>query len=444
MFRKYEARIQKWINTSSKALLVYGARQVGKTYLIREMLQRNKINFFEINLVEETKICEVLAHTDNPKDIVNALSLYSPVPLKEKESVIFFDEIQQWPEIVTKIKFLVDEGSFRYVLSGSNLGVELKGIKSIPIGYVEQFQMYPMDFKEFTLALGAKETEWEYLKNSFDNLTEVDEIIHEKMMRLFRFYLISGGMPAVVNVFKEQHTLLSTYQEQQNIINQYKADFVKYEALDRKLRIISIYDSIPSQLNKQDRHYIFVYLNKELKFDRYENSFLWLKDAAVAIPVYIANDPKQPLEISKSTNKFKLFQSDVGLLTSYFSQDSRMEIINNQKEFSINCGSLFENFVAQELVAQEIRPYYYKKNDIGEVDFLIEKDNSVLPIEVKSGKDFKKHKSLTALMNKEEYHFNKAIVLSQNNIEQEGKIIYLPIYMTTFLQTEQKTGYFEL
>lgn len=444
MFRKYEERIQKWIDASSKALLIYGARQVGKTYLIRKVLEKNNINFFEINLIEETKICEALSKTDNAQDIENILSLYSKVPLKEKESVIFFDEIQQWPEIVTKIKFLVDRGTYRYILSGSNLGIELKGIKSVPIGYVEQFQMFPMDFKEFSLALGVKENEWDYLKDCFDKLIPIDEIIHQRMMKLFRFYLVCGGMPAVVETFREKHTLLSTYLEQQNIINQYKADFVKYEAIDRKLRIISIYDSIPSQLNKQDRRFVFVYLNKELKFDRYENSFLWLKDASVSIPVYIANEPRQPLEISRSTNKFKLFQSDVGLLTSFFPQDCRMDILENLESFSFNCGALFENFVAQELFAQEIIPFYYKKTDIGEIDFLIEQENKVIPIEVKSGKDYKKHASLNSLLNKKEYEFDKAFVLCPYNIEKAEHITYLPIYMTSLLKKEQNVGFFTI
>ncbi len=444
MFRKYEAKIQNWIENSSKALLIFGARQVGKTYIIREMLQRNNISYFEINFIEQTRLCEELTKLNTAQEIVEKLELYSNVTLNKKESVIFFDEIQKWPEIVTKIKFLVDQGSYRYILSGSNLGVELKGIKSIPIGYVDQFQMFPMDFKEFSLALGSKEQEWTYLKTCFDSNKTVDAIIHDKMMKLFNYYLISGGMPAVVDIFKRIHTLESTYQEQQNIINQYKADFIKYESEDRKLKIISVYDSIPSQLNKQDRRFIFTYLNKELKFDRYENSFLWLKNAAVSIPVYIANDPKQPLEISKSTNKFKLFQSDVGLLTSCFSLECRMDILENQQNSGVNLGAVFENFVAQELTAQGINPYYYKKSDIGEIDFLIEMDNNIVPIEVKSGKDFKTHKALSSLLSIPEYRFKDAFVLSPNNIEKVDKVTYLPIYMTRFLIKEKNAGYFEL
>lgn len=444
MYRKYESFIQDWLDTSSKALLIYGARQVGKTYLVREMLKKNNVSFFEINLIEQTQLCKVLKETDDAHELVEKLSLYSNVSLKEKESIIFFDEIQQWPEIITKIKFLVDQGSYRYVLSGSNLGVELKGIKSIPVGYVQQFQMYPMDFMEFSLALGSKQEDWDYLKKCLNSSEPVDEIIHERMKKLFRYYLICGGMPAVVEVFRNKHTLGSVQQEQQNIVNQYKADFIKYEAQDKKLKIISVYDSIPSQLSKQDRRFNFTYLNKELKFERYENSFLWLKDAAVALPVYIANEPKQPLEISKSTNKFKLFQSDVGLLTSCFSQDCRMSILEDTNNTDINLGSVFENFVAQDFTAQGLKPYYYKKTDIGEIDFLVELNNSVIPIEVKSGKDYKQHKSLNTLLSKKEYHFKQAFVLCTGNIEKAENITYLPIYMSSLLNKEKNEGYFEL
>lgn len=410
------------------------------------MLKRNKTSFFKINLLEQTKLCNILRQTDDAREIEEKLSLYSDTPLKEKESVIFFDEIQQWLEIITKVKFFVDKGTYRYVLSGSNPGIELKGIKSIPVGYIEQFQMYPMNFMEFSLALGIKTADWDYLNKCFTNGNRVDEVFHEKMLKVFRYYLISGGMPAVVEIFRTKHTLSSTCQEQQNIINQYKADFVKYETEDKKLKIISVYDSIPSQLNKQNLRFNFTYLNKELKFDRYENSFLWLKDASVALPVYIANDPKQPLEISKSTNKFKLFLSDVGLLSSYFPQDCRMDILENNESVDINCGSIYENMVAQEFTSYGLKPYYYKKTDVGEIDFLLEMNNSIVPIEVKSGKDYKKHKSLNTLLSKKEYRFEKAYVLCSGNIESENNITYLPIYMAGLIPSSAKAedeGYFE-
>ena len=430
MKRQYENKIQNWINSSKKALLIYGARQVGKTYLIREMLKRNSISYFEINFQEREDILKAIKDLNNAEDISMRLALYSDEPLIEKESVIFLDEVQLYPEIITKIKFLVDEGKYRYILSGSNLGVELKGIKSIPIGYIDMFKMYPMNYLEFVEAIGINQNTIDYLKECFDKLEPVDEIIHKRMLNASYYYLICGGMPSVVDTFVKTRNLREVRDEQQNIIRQYKADFIKYENVDKKLKIISIYDSIPAQLNQQNRRFIFTQLDKELKFDRYENSFLWLKDAAVAIPIYIAKKPKAPLILSKSKNQFKLFMSDVGLLTSSYPDYISKELLNMNPEYEINNGALFENFIAQELVSMNIQPYYFKSKNIGEIDFLIEYDNQVIPLEIKSGKDYKIHKALDNLLNTREYSIKKAYILSPSNIEIDDKNIYLPIYMT--------------
>ena len=429
MKRQCEERIQEWIDNSEKALLIYGARQVGKTYVIREVLKRNNISFFEINLQERDDILKAISDISNAEELSMRLSLYSDVPLREKESVIFLDEIQLYPDIITKIKFLVDEGKYRFILSGSNLGVELKGIKSIPVGYVDMFQMYPMNLFEFAIALGVGEDVLSYIRECFDEENPVDEVIHKRMLNTFYYYLICGGMPAVVNEFITSRNLRAVREEQQSIIRQYKADFVKYENDDRKLRIISIFDSIPAQLNQQNRKFVFTQLDKELKFERYENSFLWLKDAAVAIPIYIASQPKPPLVLSKTTNQFKLFMSDVGLLTSCYPDYVSKALLDMNPEYEINNGALFENFIAQELVASGVTPYYFKSRSIGEIDFLIEYDNQIMPLEIKSGKSFRAHKALNNLLESSEYSIKKGYVLSPSNVERNGDVTYMPIYM---------------
>ncbi len=427
MFRLCEQQFQNWIDTSKKALLIYGARQVGKTYLVREMLKRNNISYCEFNLIERRDILDFLKNAPTSSDISSKLAMYSETPLTEKESVIFLDEIQKYPDIITTIKFLVDEGKYRYVLSGSNLGVELKGIRSIPIGYIDSWQMFPMNFEEFAIANGINATMLSHMKDCFKNRVPVDSITHDKLIRTFYYYLIVGGMPAVVNIYNETHSLSQIDTEQKNIINQYKADFTRYEQENRRLKVISVYDNIPAQLNKQNRKFNFTLLNKELKFDRYEESFLWLKDAAVAIPVHIVELPQSPLEISKATNVFKLFLSDVGLLTSCYPFAIRSLLAELDTSREINNGALFENFVAQEIYAACARTYYYKKKPLGEVDFMIETDGEAIPVEVKSGSDYKHHAALNHLLNN--YKFNKAYVLSPNNIECESDVIYLPIYM---------------
>lgn len=426
MYRIYENRVQEWIDNSRKALLIYGARQVGKTWLIREMLERNKINYSEINLLERPDILKMLENTDDSSEISTRLALYSEKELKEGESVIFLDEIQKYPDIVTKIKFLVDEGRFRYILSGSNLGVELKGIRSIPVGYIDEWQMMPMNFEEFAKATGVTVAQLEHTKACIREGKPVDEIIHKKLISTFYYYLVVGGMPAVVNVFNRTQNLDEIDKEQKNIVNQYKADFTRYEQEDKKLKVRSVYENIPSQLDKQNRRFTFTLLDRELKFDRYEDSFLWLKDAAVAIPSYIVSVPRSPLKISSETNIFRLFMSDVGLLVSCYPMFTKRKLLEMDPEKEINNGALFENFVAQEICAAGLDPYYYKKSKIGEVDFIIEREDGVIPIEVKSGSDYKKHAALDNLLEKES--FKEVYVLSTNNIEKDNGINYYPIY----------------
>ena len=433
MKRIIEKELNEWLINDKKALLVEGARQVGKTYIIRQVLKDNNKNYFEINLIDRPDILKSIKTIDNINDLIERIELYSPLPLIKGESVIFLDEIQMFPEIITKIKFLVDEGSYKYILSGSLLGVEIKGIKSVPVGYMSIIRMYPMNFNEFLMAVGIKNETIDYLEKCFNTKTPIDEIIHNKMLRLFYLYLIVGGMPQVIQTFINTKKLYEIDKEQKNIINTYKADFARYESIDKKLRIISIYDNIPSQLNKQNHRFIFTYLNKELKFDRYENSFLWLKDAGVAYPIYIAKEAKPPLVISKDKNTFKLFLSDVGLLTSFYPFSVREELMNENNN-DYNNGALFENFVAEELYANGLIPYYYKSTKIGEIDFLIELENKIIPLEIKSGKDYKKHKSIDNLVNTYKDNIGKPIVFSTSNILIEENIIYAPIYLVGFLK----------
>jgi predicted AAA+ superfamily ATPase len=435
MYRFIEQKIQNWIDHSKKALLIDGARQVGKTYIIREMLSRNHIPYFEINFIERPDILEKLQAIHDNQELVPLLRLLSPLSLKDKKSVIFFDEIQKYPEIVTKIKFLTDEGTYRYALSGSLLGVELKGITSIPVGYVDSMRLFPMSLFEFALALGVKKETLDYIRQCYEKEQEVDSIIHEKMVGVFYYYLITGGMPSAVEAFIAKQDLYEVDKEQKAIVSQYKADFIQYETDDKKLKIISVYDAIPSQLNKTNPKFIFTYLNKELKFDRYENSFLWLKDAGVAIPVYIASDCKAPLANSKEKNSFKLFLSDVGLLTSCYPFAVRKEVLEKNESQLVNLGSLFENFIAEELIANGLPPYYYRSKTVGEVDFLIEKDGEVLPLEIKSGTDYKKHKALNNLM--AQAKLKEGVIISPFNLERDGKNLYLPIYMTELLKDKE-------
>lgn len=437
MYRKDSIIIEEWLKRSDKALLVTGARQIGKTWLIREEIAKSGYCKFEVNFIDQPDLVDYLNVKMSANEFLVKLKMIMPGDCKPQETVVFFDEIQKCPEIVTKIKFLVEEGSFKYVMSGSLLGVELKGITSVPVGYLTVLRMYPMDFEEFMIANNVSKTTLEMLKAKFETCQPVDEFIHQKLLSLFFIYLIVGGMPDAVKIYIATKDIREVDKVQRDIVALYKEDFSQYESEDKKLKLISIYDIIPAELNKQNKKFVFTMLNKELKFDRYENSFLWLKDAGVALPVYNVEAPVIPLKASKSSNVFRLFSNDTGLLTSAYPAETKLELINKNSE--VNNGAHFENAVAQQLTANGLEPYFCKKKNIGELDVLVEMDGKVVPIEVKSGKAYKAHKSLYNFMKISDYHIEKAYVLSVANMEQEGSVVYLPIYMC-YLLKERKIG----
>ena len=437
MYRKDSIIIEEWLKRSDKALLVTGARQIGKTWLIREEIAKSGYCKFEVNFIDQPDLVDYLNVKMSANEFLVKLKMIMPEDCKPQETVVFFDEIQKCPEIVTKIKFLVEEGSFKYVMSGSLLGVELKGITSVPVGYLTVLRMYPMDFEEFMIANNVSKTTLEMLKAKFETCQPVDEFIHQKLLSLFFIYLIVGGMPDAVKIYIATKDIREVDKVQRDIVALYKEDFSQHESEDKKLKLISIYDIIPAELNKQNKKFVFTMLNKELKFDRYENSFLWLKDAGVALPVYNVEAPVIPLKASKSSNVFRLFFNDTGLLTSAYPAETKLELINKNSE--VNNGAHFENAVAQQLTANGLEPYFCKKKNIGELDVLVEMDGKVVPIEVKSGKAYKAHKSLDNFMKISDYHIEKAYVLSVANMEQEGSVVYLPIYMC-YLLKERKIG----
>ena len=399
--RKIDTYLTNYYETNRNALLITGARQIGKTYSIREFGRTFK-SFIEINFLENPDAVALFKGAKNSSDILLRLSAITTKPLIKGETLIFFDEVQKCPDIVTAIKFLVDEGSYRYILSGSLLGVELNDLRSEPVGYMGVKDMYPMDFEEFISCVGINQQVIDSLRTAWQNRTPVDEFVHSKIMELFRLYLVVGGMPAAVSKYIEMNNLQEVMAVQKDIIKLYKRDIAQYDS------------------------------NKNAKFERYQNSFLWLKNAGVALPVYNIEEPKLPLLLSRSRNLFKLFQSDIGLLAAQYAEGIQLRIISGDK--SINFGSVFENAVAQELVAHGIDVYYYNNKKRGELDFVIELDGKVLPIEVKSGKDYEVHRALTNIMDCSEYDIPEAIIFNNDNINVRGKYIYAPVYMVMFIE----------
>lgn len=446
--RKVDELIRHFILNDRRALLVTGARQVGKTYAIRKASKECFENVVEINFIEQPNAIALFSELKGAKDLLLRISAFSKKPLIPGKTLIFFDEVQECKEMVTAIKFLVDEGSYKYVMSGSLLGVELKDLRSVPVGYMEEMEMYPLDLQEFFKAIGIGSDVIGHLRKSFEERRPVDDFIHRRMLEAVRLYLIIGGMPAVVQKYIETNNLRRVYEEQRGIIHTYKRDIAKYE-LNKKLQIEEIYELIPSELNAKNKRFILKELNEKARFSKYEESFLWLKDAGVAIPVYNIEEPRVPLLLSKQRNLFKLFLNDVGLLAAMYGGNIQTRLLS--QDTNINFGSVYENLVAQELCAhgfyQQHSLYYFNSKKQGELDFVVEYDNNVLPIEVKSGKDYERHNALSNVMANVEYDVPQAYVFCQENIHTKEKIIYYPIYMITFfenIQAEEKVYRFDL
>ena len=434
--RKVEQRLERF-RQEDKALLITGARQVGKTFIIREFGKQAYQSFIEINFLEDKTAASLFENARDSRDLLLRLSAIADKPLIPGQTLIFFDEVQECPEIVTAIKFLVEEGSYRYILSGSLLGVDLKDIRSMPVGYMDIVQMYPLDFEEFALANRVSPNVIDALREAFEEKRPVDAVVHERMMALFRLYLIVGGMPAAVMKYLETNNLRDVIGEQQAIIALYKKDIARYDP-EEKLYLEDIFDLIPSELNCKNKRFILKNLNENFKFSRYSNSFLWLKDAGVALPTFCVAEPTVPLRLSKSSNLFKLFLSDVGLLASMYMDHIQVKILNGEK--SINFGAVYENAAAQELKAHGFDLYYFNSKKQGELDFLIEQNGYVLPVEIKSGKDYTKHAALSNVLANEDYDIPEAYVFLNDNVSRTGKITYYPIYMLMFVEKQDQSG----
>lgn len=431
--RKIDRYLEEYYTSTKKALLITGARQTGKTYSIRHFGKTHFESMVEINFIEMSDAVPVIATAKNSRDLLLRISSLTTQPLIEGKTLIFFDEVQECPEIVTAIKFLVDEGSYRYIMSGSLLGVELKDLRSEPVGYMDVKEMFPLDMEEFFTAVGLNQMVMDELRNAWENKRPVDEFVHTKLMELFRLYLIVGGMPAAVQKYLDSNNLQEVLAEQQAILRLYKRDIAKYDKKN-KLYLEEIFDLIPSELNAKNKRFILKNLNENAKFSHFENSFIWLKEAGVALPVYNVEEPVIPLKLSRSRNLFKLFQNDVGLLASQYADGIQLRLLTDAK--SINFGSVYENAIAQELYAHGFDLYYFNSKKQGELDFVIEKNGAVLPIEVKSGKDYHRHNALSNVMSNQNYQIPEAIVFSNENFRQSDKVMYLPVYMAMFLEKQ--------
>ena len=437
LFRKIEAQIEDHLKSDSRAImLIDGARQVGKTYIIRHVGQKLFENYIELNLVEDYVGARLFANAKTVEDFYLAVSMLAGDRMKEKENtLIFIDEIQAYPHLLTLLKFLAQDDRFTYIASGSLLGVTLAQTTSIPMGSIRMVRMFPLDFEEFLYANGMNALVVSSLRKKYERQESLDEATHAKVLDMFRKYLLVGGMPDAVNAFVTEKNIQLVRQIQSEIYAYYAADASKYDD-GRKLKIRSIYDLIPSNLeNKKKRVVAQSIENKRGKtFADYQDEFDYLISAGIALSVQAISTPVFPLIQSSGKNLLKLYLNDVGILSGILYGNNIQAILSDEE--SINLGSVYECVVASELIAHGHKLFYYDNRTKGEVDFLIDDYDSLsaVPIEVKSGKDYTVHSALNAFVSNEDYHVKKAIVLSnEREITTKNKITYLPIYDIMFL-----------
>lgn len=437
MFRKIKAAIIDFLTSqSNKVLIIDGARQIGKSYIIREAGQELFPNYIEINLLEDSLNDRLFENTKKIEDFYLQLSMLAGDKLAAKENtLVFLDEIQAYPHLLTLLKFLKQDDRFTYIASGSLLGVTLYQTSSIPMGSIEIMHMYPMDFEEFLIASGYGEMALSSIKMKFEAKESLDENVHNKLMDSFKKYLLSGGLPDAVKTFIETSNIVKVRTIQNEIHNYYGMEASKYD-LQKKLKIKRIYDMIPSTLeNKKKRIIVKDIENKKGKrFSDYQDEFDYLINAGIALEVKAVSTPVFPLDENSGKNLLKLYLNDAGILTSTLYQNNIRPILDNMA--SVNLGTVYEAVVAQELKAHGKSLFYYDNKTKGEVDFLINdyEDLSIVPIEVKSGKNYTIHSAIDTFISNKDYNVKKAYVLSnERTVYTKNGITYLPVYYVMFL-----------
>lgn len=432
--RKAYQRLEDWKRYKTKqALLVKGARQVGKTTLVRQFAADNYGILAEVNFFDNKTAKETVMRAIDADDLLLRLSVLSGKELEAGKTLVFLDEIQECgADLLTWIKMLLERTDYDYILSGSLLGLEVSNISSLPVGFLQEVTLYPLDFEEFCWASGIGKTALEAVSACMESLTPVPDYLHDKLTDTFYRYLLVGGMPDVVQAFVDNNDLLRARNLQRGIVNMYKMDMAKYVSDTLEARQVQmVYESIPSQLNSENKRFKYARLGKSLRFANLEFAFDWLEHVGVALTAFRVNEPTFPLAAHEDRNMLKLYANDVGLLTAQMMGDVDIDILNRRS--SINFGSIFENVAAQEFKAcgRELR--YYNSSKIGEVDFVLQGQQGGIDLcEIKSGKNYRRHSALDNLLTTKNYNFEHVYVFHDGNVDTpeafEG-VTYLPIYM---------------
>ena len=441
LYRKFATHLEQFLNNEpNKILLVNGARQIGKSFIIRNVGTRLFKNFVEINLKADKEGAGIFATVRSKDDFYLQLGALAGNKLGDRaDTLVFLDEIQSYPHLMTMLKFLNEEGRYRYIASGSELGVALAQTPSVPIGSIAIEQMYPLDFEEFLLAMGCGQATIDGIAESFSKRQPLNDSLHSYMLQQFKIYLLVGGMPDAINKFIESRNIALVRDIQRDIHALYRIDASQYDD-EKKLVIRNIYDLIPSNMENKKKRVVVKKIEGKAghkQFSDYADEFEYLTNSGVALAVKAITNPKFPLLESESKNLLKLYLSDVGLLTNLLYATNINAVLGDK--CSVNLGSVYESVVAQELHAHGHALHYYDKKQRGEVDFLIDDYSTltVLPIEVKSGKDYKVHSALDKFLSTPDYHISQAVVFSnEQNVYTEQGITYMPVYYVMFFKNE--------
>jgi predicted AAA+ superfamily ATPase len=444
--RKISSYIENHLSGSSdKILIIEGARQIGKSYIIREVGTKLFTNFVEINFVEDDEGAQLFKNIRRTDDFYLKLSAIAGNSLDEySNTLIFLDEIQHYPQYLTMLKFLRQEHRYQFIASGSLLGITLRNTTSIPIGSILRKEMFQLDFEEFLWANGVGSAAIDVWQKNYTERESLDETTHQFVLDLFKKYLLVGGMPDAVNTYLETHNIMRVREVQESIRSLYADDASKYEQDSNKTLLIrKIYEMIPSQMENKKKRIVAKDIQglKGDRFSRYTNEFEYMLSSGIANGVSAVSNPKFPLAESAQKNLIKLYLNDVGILTSQLYQYNLQPILSDER--SINLGSVYESVVAQELKAHGFKLFYYDNRHKGEVDFIVDdfQNQSILPLEIKSGRDYTIHSALNNFMQTSDYNVHSAYVLSNERMVQENKgVVYLPIYYLMFIKPCEATN----
>lgn len=429
--RKIEKNLLEWKNEKNKkCLIIEGARQIGKTFIVREFGKNNYKYFIEINFYETPAYKEIFNGSLNGKEIESQIRLRVPEAkdMVPGETLIFLDEIQFCPNAMTALKFLTVDGRYDYISSGSLLGLKTKDVSSYPVGYVKHLKMYSLDFEEFLWSRNVAQESIEEIRQNFINKTSVHPSAHQVMMDHFKDYIIVGGMPEVVYAFSQEKNYNKVLEIQRDILRKYEDDIQKYADTSEKNKIRSCFRSISKNLAQDYKKFRYSNVEKGGSARKYAGSLEWLYDADIIDFCYNLRVPELPLEGNVIDDCFKVYMKDIGLLMAMLEDGSQIDIIDGN--LGIYKGAIYENVIADIFSKKGKKLYYFEHNSSLELDFIIRYDRKATPIEVKSA-DNTKSKSMTSLINN--WGVEYGIKLSSKNVCKSDKVDSFPLYMAMFL-----------